>query len=229
MKLVHFLLDLLYPPNCLFCGSCSDGAFLCPACGERADTLALTEHAVLQDTLRECPHLDKLLSPFLYEAEIRQLLLSMKEQVDSRQLQFFAQSMERVLYAQDLGADCIVCVPTTKAKLRKRGFNHAEELAKALSVRCQLPLYPHALYSAGAARSQHTLNRTQRKANTSHLLPNQKCDLKGRRVLLVDDICTTGSTLDACAAALKQLGAASVVGLTAAITPLHPMEEIATQ
>ncbi len=121
-------------------------------------------------------------------------------------------------------ADVLVPVPLTPARLRERGYNQAWELTKQLrkESRTQAQAWPDLLERSDEAQLQHTLPRDQRLDNARQSL---KCAterhyaLAGKRVLLVDDVMTTGATLQAAAQVLRQAGAASVCGVVFARTP----------
>lgn len=119
-------------------------------------------------------------------------------------------------------AELIVPVPLTTDRLAERGFNQAWELARRLPTRPDQALLPDALVRLRAAPAQHRLNRARRLENlvgvmTAHPLHSHR--LVGRRVLLIDDVSTTGATLQAAGQALRQAGAREVSALVLARTP----------
>ena len=112
--------------------------------------------------------------------------------------------------------DLVVAVPLHPARLRHRGFDQAELLARILALRISLPLCP-ALKRIRYTTTQTAFDRAERIANLRgafHL--RKKISVRGLRVLLVDDILTTGSTLSECARVLREAGAQSIYALTAA-------------
>lgn len=221
MKLLNALLDLIYPPNCLICGDFSEGEPLCPHCRPAFESCRLTTAGPAREALCRCPHLGGLVSPFAYTGRVRDLLISLKERQDIRCQHLFAAEMAAALAGAEIRAELIACVPTTRAKLRVRGFNHAAVLAKAVSAETGLPLRTDLLAASGAGRAQHTLGRAARQQNATGRFHPAGPRLQGECVLLVDDICTTGSTLEACAKALLDAGAGRVVACTAALTLLE--------
>ncbi len=117
-------------------------------------------------------------------------------------------------------ADCIVPVPLHRWRLWRRRFNQAALLARPLADGAGLPFLPHALIRQRATRSQVGLSRAGRAENLSgafHVPPAEAHRLAGLRVLLVDDVRTTGATANAAARALLRGGAASVDLLTFAL------------
>lgn len=121
--------------------------------------------------------------------------------------------------------DGVVPIPLTAARLAERGYNQSWELAKAvcrLGDATALARWPQALVRLGHAPDQHSLSREQRLHNLSGLFtvhPTLAPELSGSRVLLVDDVSTTGATLQAAAEALRQAGASEVNALVLARTP----------
>jgi ComF family protein len=122
---------------------------------------------------------------------------------------------ERFASRGDGDFDAVVPVPMHRAKLRRRGYNQAELLARAFAAGSHLPFQPKLLRKTVERRSQSTLAREERAANVrGAFLAPPAAD--GRAVLLIDDIATTGQTLRACAAALRAAGARRVATLTVA-------------
>lgn len=127
--------------------------------------------------------------------------------------------------AQDLiaGSDWLVPVPLKSQRLMSRGYNQAWELVKALRAKLTRATagLPDALVRLGDAPDQHSLAREQRLRNLSGAFataPHRVQALRGKRVLLVDDVSTTGTTLHSAALALRQAGVAQVQGLVIART-----------
>lgn len=138
----------------------------------------------------------------------------------------FAQLMLRAPRARDLLAQCglMVPVPLTPTRLGERGHNQAWELLKALRRQAglQTPASPDALVRLVEAADQHSLSREQRLLNLRGVFaahPERAASLRAAHVLLVDDVTTTGATLQAAAKALLQAGAARVSALVFARTP----------
>ena len=115
-----------------------------------------------------------------------------------------------------LTGDVIVPVPLHNSRYRERGYNQAALLAKGLSRLIGTPVNNKTLVRHRITKTQMTLNAAERKINVSNAFTCQSTALRGKKVLLIDDVCTTGATLDACAQALKQAGVCAVYGLTLA-------------
>jgi ComF family protein len=117
-----------------------------------------------------------------------------------------------------LPAEIIVPVPLHKDRLRERGYNQAALLAKEFGKSVGLPVSENSLVRVRATQPQVDLNAQERKENVSDAFCCSNMDLKGKQVLLIDDVCTTGATLEACSVALQQVGARSVWAFTLART-----------
>ncbi len=115
-----------------------------------------------------------------------------------------------------LEADIVVPVPLHRSKLKERGYNQSELLAKAAGRLLELPINTVTLRRFRRTKSQMTLGVRERHKNVDHAFLCDDKQLQNHRVLLIDDVCTTGSTLDFCAAALKAGNVTSVWGLTLA-------------
>lgn len=113
-------------------------------------------------------------------------------------------------------ADVVVPVPLHAARLRERGYNQAALLAREMARRVGLAVDERTLVRQRATASQVKLNAKQRKENVRDAFCCSSNALAGKQVLLVDDVCTTGATLEACAVALREGGARGVRALTLA-------------
>ncbi len=107
-------------------------------------------------------------------------------------------------------------MPLHPARQRERGYNQATLLAREFSPSLRCPVVEDELVRVKATIPQIDLSAEQRRANVQHAFKCTKGGLAGRRVLLIDDVCTTGATLEAAAAALYQAGAKSVWSFTLA-------------
>jgi len=117
-------------------------------------------------------------------------------------------------------ADIVVPVPLHRRRRRSRGFNQAADLARQLG----LPVVP-ALRRTRATPSQTDLPAARRHANVRNAFTlSRRCDVRGLRVVVVDDVSTTGATIEACARVLKEAGAEEVSALTAARVVSRPTE-----
>jgi ComF family protein len=130
---------------------------------------------------------------------------------------YFAERLATLAQRANLSADIIVPIPLHRTRERERGFNQAELIAKEVARRLRLPFKPILLTRTKARPDKHILTNDERwRIVRGAFATRPGSQVDNKRVLLVDDVMTTGATLDACAGALLEAGAKSVIGLTVA-------------
>jgi ComF family protein len=117
---------------------------------------------------------------------------------------------------EDMAFDFITAVPLHGRKLRERGYNQSALLGRHLSSATSLPFRSAALRRIAPGKPQSTLPRDERRRNVRRAFAADPKRVEGRSVLLVDDVCTTGATIDACARVLLAAGASRVCALAVA-------------
>ena len=170
-------------------------------------------------------------APYRYEGVVRDAILRAKYEGESwtavelgvemtarlfgaKVEMHFAEPVPGPVAGAAVGYDCIIPVP---ASSRRRGYNVPERMARPLSHALGLPLLPKALCRARAGRHQAGLSLEERLVNVAGAFRAQEPELvEGKRVLLVDDVITTGATAAACAQALLDAGAHSVFAVALA-------------
>ena len=220
-KIGSRVLDLIYPPVCVLCGEYSAGEHLCPRCAASLDSLR-SDGSQEAEICRLNPGLELLVTPFLYTGAMRSLLLRLKTTPDHRAVGFLADELAQSLADSGIPEVTVTCMPMSKEKLRRRGYNHAELLAKAVAVRLGCGFDGKLLEHHGGLTDQHTLSREKREEHARASLRPGQGDPRGKTVLLVDDIITTGATLSACALALQQAGAYEITAAAVAATEELP-------
>jgi ComF family protein len=142
---------------------------------------------------------------------------------------WFARRLGDVIarHPQDFAADAVIPVPLDHGRLHERGYNQAELLAKPLARLLGIPFRSYLLVRTKPRPNQLRLTRRERwETVRGAYATREAAQVDNLRVLLVDDVFTTGATLDACSRALKGAGAARVVGLTVArALPLYPADQ----
>jgi ComF family protein len=127
------------------------------------------------------------------------------------------QLLASYLSSNPLPIDTLVPVPLHPKRVRERGYNQSSLMVRELGRLTDLPVIGDSLVRLRNTAPQVRITGTeQRQLNVRGAFRGQDRGFQGRRVLVVDDVCTTGATLDSCALALKEAGAASVWGLTLA-------------
>ena len=213
MEILDCLLDVLFPRRCMFCGELMEEKdFVCKVC-ER--DLPWLPDPLCEEVMES---LDRLYCALYYDKNVPQGMANFKFHGKSHLSVYFAELMLHQMGTElkTEHFDCIVAVPMQSSKLRKRGYNQAELLAKQLSMELNVPL-SSCLKKIRRSQTQHELSgRERRNAQKG----SYGCDpLQGEKILLVDDICTTGSTLKECAHTLKAAGASCVVAAAVCRTP----------
>lgn len=122
------------------------------------------------------------------------------------------------------GQAVLVPVPLAEDRARQRGFNQSEVLARQLARNRNLPVLPRAVQRIRATPPQVGLNASQRRQNVQGAFSADPAQTRDQAVILIDDVCTTGATLGACAEALLQAGARWVWGYTLARAPFAEAE-----
>lgn len=163
------------------------------------------------------PIYDKARSAIKYSDTSRKLVLDFKHGGRTDGLSFFAAQMQRAGRELLSNADVLMPVPLHRHRLRKRRFNQAALLARALSKQTSIPYDTNLLLRAKDTPSQGGQSYLGRKRNVAgafDISSSKPNFLAGTHVVLIDDVQTTGSTLEACARALKKNGATRVDALT---------------
>jgi ComF family protein len=202
----HSAFRLVRPPLCQKCGKplhgSSDLIFTCTSCRHRRLHFAAARAAGVYDgTLREAIHALKFKGRRPLAAPLGSLMA------------------ERIAVAGLPAAQVVIPVPLHHRRLRERGYNQSELLAAEVSHHLGLPVRSDVLVRRQATEAQSGLTLDVRRANVRGAFATVR-SLAGQRVLLVDDVLSTGFTVSECAKMLRQAGAVQVLVLTAAITVL---------
>jgi ComF family protein len=214
---------LEHPTRGPVCGNCWRSILpltppLCDRCGDPLRAWRET-HERCARCRRGRPSVDRARAIGAYDGALRAIVHSMK--YDGRRTLAHGLAALMRTRAADLldGARCVVPVPLHPSRRRQRGFNQAADLARHLG----LPVR-HALRRVRATATQTGLPAARRHRNVRHAFAATRAarGLHGAAVVLVDDVCTTGATLEACARALKEAGVGEVRAVTAARVVTEP-------
>lgn len=244
-RLLHAALDLVFPPLCVscrrpvaeahnLCSSCwNEVSFLdgpeCARCGLPFETdpgpgtLCAACHA-------SPPSFDRARSVMRYDDASKAPILALKRADRLDVVPAFARWLARSGRSLLEETDLIVPVPLHRLRLWSRRFNQAALLASALSRLSGVPADPLVLTRIRATKSQGVMpSASARRRNVRgafKVAPGRESAIRSRKVLVVDDVFTTGATLEACAGALKRAGAGQVMALTLARVVRSPASTI---
>ncbi len=224
-RLSRMALNLLLPQWCLGCGQegeliCSScqrtlarvTSPICPRCGIPQSSGILCHSCVSRQQA-----IDGIRSPFRFEGVIRQAIHQLKYKNLRAVTETLAGLLSDYLATNPMPGEVLVPVPIHQKRVRERGYNQSSLLSRELGRLVRLPVVADCLI-----RQQHTPPQarassvSERRSNVVNAFTCRDHRLKGKQILLIDDVATSGATLDACAAALKAAGASSVWGLTLA-------------
>lgn len=218
------LLDLLFPPRCVGCRQIGD--WLCTTCQSQIPRVeppfcVRCGNSVLTGDLcarcRTAPlDIDRIRAAVYFEGALREAVHHLKYKGRTALAKPLGNLMAAYWRQHPMPAEVVVAVPLHATRLRERGYNQAALLARELARQVGLTVKEGTLERKRATAPQVDLSAQQRRENVRDAFSCRDDELSGKRVLLVDDVCTTGATLEACAVALRENGARSVQALTLA-------------
>lgn len=232
MKLRKKALDILYPPRCALCHGIlvSKGAFVCEKCAVKAKPVGEPrckkcgkplESEVLEycgDCMRREVAFDEGIGIFPYDSMMQESMVYLKYHGRAEYAGYFGHMMWKYgkTAIKRWNIECIVPIPVHYGRLCKRGYNQAALLAEVLGGLSGLPVRQDLLLRRRMTAAQKNLNPSQRRKNLrdAFYVPGKA---GYRRILLVDDIYTTGSTMEAATRRLKEAGAEKIYYITACI------------
>ncbi len=234
-KTINKLLETIYPTYiyCFACGSIIDSSReygLCDNCIEKfswasgrtckkcGKVLGEKDRAELcHDCMRREHEFDRAFTCTKYGLYERRLIAKFKNEQKS----YFAEALGRMLYdrivIENLHISGIIPIPMYKEKFKKRGYNQALLMAKELSKNMGVKVYPNVVKRVAKTLPNKKLDAFGRMANMKNAFAidqRQMQKIQGKSILLVDDIYTTGATVDVCSRLLKENGAENVYVLT---------------
>ena len=218
------LLDLLYPPRCAGCGQ--TGALYCLSCRRSVPlvvpplcSLCGQPHVpsgLCSRCARDPLHIDGIRSVAIFAGSLRKAIHRLKYDYVRDLAVPLGEMLVSFWQETPLPADVIVPVPLHPRRVRERGYNQAALLAEQLAQVTGIPMVRDVLLRHKYTVSQTKLDAEQRRQNVDGAFTCVGSEVRGKRVLLMDDVCTTGATLEASSVALKAGGAQSVWALTLA-------------
>ena len=203
-----------------FCERCLDSlpfnaGYICDKCGRAiAD-----DYPVCPECKAHMPDYTSARSAFVYSGEIVRLIKEFKTG-EKYLAEAFADRMFPILLSQFRDADMLAFVPMTPRAVKERGYNQAELLANVLSQRCGIPLERELLVKTRETAEQKDLSAAERAKNLQgSIRVHERAVCRGKNIVLIDDVMTTGATASVAAKAILRAGALRVYVLTVASVP----------
>ncbi|MBQ8299459.1 MAG: ComF family protein [Clostridia bacterium] len=210
------IVGLFFPRKCIFCNEKINERYTCRKC------LNIIEYYKERLETPDDAYYDKLICAIKYNGNLRTRMLKFK--FDS--VKYFARGFADILFEKmvkyDVNADLIIPVPISKKRYRERGYNQSELIVKYLSKLTKIDYNRNVLIKSKNNLKQSRLPEEQRKENVKDVYSIKNTEaIIGKNIILVDDICTTGSTVNECSKVLKNSGANRVIVLSVMYTNLR--------
>lgn len=225
-SLFGHVLDWIYPPACVHCGKkgaliCGDclsklpevGDHYCSHCGKPLKPKHFCRHCAKSEFLFQSSR-----APYLYEGPVPDMIQKLKYKKMLDLVPILAKLLTDFWPELNWQIDMVVPVPLAKQRRTRRGFNQSEKIAADFTRNTGLPHEPRALMKQRETAQQVGLDAAQRRLNLSGAFAAEPSLVRGKRILLLDDVMTTGSTFAECSAVLLEAGAKSVKCLSVATT-----------
>lgn len=232
-KVIGVLLDVLYPRRCPVCGQIvmPKGGLICEACFKklsfvRQPVCKKCGKEVLNDTAEYCldcsrhkRSFDYGIALLNYEEHAKRSMVQIKYKNKRQYLDFYIEAICLRYQKQicHMNADALIPVPIHPSRRRTRGFNQAELLAEGIGRKLEIPVYSGMLIRNKKTAPQKQLNPSERLHNLEQAFGAGEIVDGVESVILVDDIYTTGSTIEACTRVLKRMGVKRVYVLSVCI------------
>ena len=213
MKILEILSKLFFPPKCVFCRRVLEEYGVCDKCKA---SLPYRHPAESKDTVM---FVDEIYSCFKYEGDVKNAIVRYKFGGMACYADDFSKYLTECVRENLVGKfDIISWVPLSKKRLRSRGYDQARLLAEGVSKQLGVTAVRTLNKCRNAAPQSRQNDPAERMANILGAYEACCDDIQGKRIILIDDVMTTGSTTSECARVLKTAGAASVIVLTLAKT-----------
>lgn len=225
-ELMQGCLDLLFPPRCTICQRgghvlCSDclttiARLVPPLCMRCGSSLV---RGICYRCRTQPLRISGLRAVGPYQEPLRSCIHALKYKGQQRLAEPLGRLLAQTYRLSGMRVDGIIPMPLHAERERERGYNQSRLLASMCAQHISVPLLEGILFRTRATAAQAHLSAHERQRNVAHAFqcaPSARNSIKGRTLLIIDDVCTTAATLEACAEPLFAAGASAVWGLVLA-------------
>ena len=203
-KLIIALLDLIYKKKCYFCGKSNESVKMCSECFESLAYNSFIANRIINGV--------NVYSCGIYEKNLQKLIRGLKYHKQKELAFYLAKFMYEYFSALDINKEFqIVPVPLHKNRIKKRHYNHMELVAEEFSKMSNFPVNFDLIKRVKDTKPQYKLSRSERMKNLENAFCVDNTNLLPLPVLIIDDICTTGSTFEEMINSLKEEGITDIV------------------
>ena len=224
-QLQNEVIDFFFPRECIGCGKVGD--FICVQCSKKLPRLnppiclrcgkPESSGTFCYECWGKSNSLDSIRSVFVFDGALRDAVLSFKYRNLRAIANCLGDFMAGYYKVNNLTGDILVPVPLNEMRIRDRGYNQSELLAREISLQIGVPVNEKVIRRTRDCQPQaRTKNVDERRRNMENAFSHMGDEVRGLDVVIIDDVCTSGATLEACASALKAAGAKRVTGFTLA-------------
>ncbi len=216
----NYILNFLFPNKCVFCREISTAGEICSECFDKVQKLRIPD-ATRRINEKTFKKLDSCISFYYYEDIVREGLLTAKKQGCDSFVKVFMQyiSFDFEKYFRDNDIDVVISMPCHKSKFYGKEFDLPEFMAKAIAKETGIEYNKTLVKKVKRTKNQHKLKLEQRKRNLKDAFGVQG-DVTGKNIVIIDDIITSGNSLEEVARTLKNSGAGKVMAVTFAYNRL---------
>lgn len=231
------VIHLLFPPRCPFCDKVLFSSVFAPAeqvcsccvkkpeyisepvCKKCGKPFEDERQEYCYDCSRHHHGFTQGKALWVYRGDVKHSIYRFKYQGRQEYARYYGRELVRVYGAwmEECGIDGLVPIPLSRKRMRQRGFNQAQRIAREVSRHTGIPVYENLLIRVRDTRAQKALNDQERKNNLKRAFKTMANKVQLDHILLIDDIYTTGSTMDEAAGELKRAGAGEVYCLSVTI------------
>lgn len=218
IKVINKIFNIIYPKRCPFCDKVIESSLsMCDSCKNDVAPIFIQRDIFLDEKIIPC------ISPFKYTGKVAESIKKFKFNGRKEYAECLSKFMVDTfnIYYKNEKIDYITSVPLYSSRKRDRGYNQAEILSKSIGKKVNIT-YKNLLKKDKINLQQHMLSYDKREENVKNVYSVKRKDIiNGSKILICDDVITTGSTLKECCRILYENGASKVLGITTASTKVN--------